>query len=314
MSPYWELQSTEGVGALIELKPGGPRCLFLVHDGDGNTQLYLNLARRMPDDVAVFGIVPGSTPEIKLAHTRIEDMAHSYLEKLRQRQRRGPYFLGGLCAGGVIAHEMASQLLRAGEMVELVVLLDAATPQAFKRRGYITEQRFARLKQEVVDACNKRDFTSVVAVSLRKFVNALSWEIMRFIERLGVQARFLLLRQLLARQLPWPAFIPKLSWRQIYESAVALYVPKPLLDGSAVLVRARNRTPVLSDTPYRAIYADEALGWGTIIQRLDFIDVNGGHSTMLEEPFVGSLAAALLVHISRKPDRSDCPRSQTCEG
>jgi hypothetical protein len=48
------------------------------------------------------------------------------------------------------------------------------------------------------------------------------------------------------------------------------------------------------------IYADEALGWGTTTQDLAIVDVDGGHSTMLEEPFVGSLAAALLTHINGK--------------
>ena len=33
--------------ALIELRPGGSRKFFFVHDGDGETLLYLNLARRM---------------------------------------------------------------------------------------------------------------------------------------------------------------------------------------------------------------------------------------------------------------------------
>ena len=127
-----------------------------------------------------------------------------------------------------------------------------------------------------------------------------AWEVMRHGQRWWVRARFHLLRQLLARQLPWPAYITELSWREIYKSAEARYVPKRLSGGSAVLVRARHRTPVLSDTPYRAIYADDTLGWGTITQNLAFVDVEGGHSTMLEEPFVRSLATALLVHINQK--------------
>ena len=70
-------------------------------------------------------------------------MASFYVKEVRKKQPLGPYLLGGFCAGGVIAHEMASQLLYAGEIVELVALLDAATPQAFKRR----EQRFGRLSK-----------------------------------------------------------------------------------------------------------------------------------------------------------------------
>ena len=93
-------------------------------------------------------------------------------------------------------------------------------------------------------------------------------------------------------------FIPKLSSRQIYESAEAHNVPKPLGGVPVLLVRARHHTCFSSDTPYREIYADETLGWGAITQDIAFVDVNGGHSTMLEEPFVQSVAAALLLQIN----------------
>ena len=46
-------ERTERSESLIELRRGGQRNFFLVHDGDGETLLYLNLARRMPSDVAV---------------------------------------------------------------------------------------------------------------------------------------------------------------------------------------------------------------------------------------------------------------------
>ena len=45
-----------------------------------------------------------------------------------------------------------------------------------------------------------------------------------------------------------------------------------------------------SDTPYREIYADETFGWGAVTQDLIVVDVEGGHSSMLQEPFVESLA------------------------
>ncbi len=297
--PHGEPQRTKRAGALIELKPGGPRNFFLVHDGDGDTQLYLKFARHMPDDVAVFGIPPRSITGVPLAHARIEDMASHYVQEIRNQQPHGPYLLGGLCAGGVIAYEMASQLTRAGEVVELVALLDAARPQARKRRWRISRQRFDRLKQVLTDRRNRKNSTirqmcSVAVVVSRKLLNALTWEISHRLERWWVRARFRLLRQVLSRQLPWPGFIPELKSRQIYESAEAQYVPKPLRGVTVVLVRPRHHTCFPSDTPYREIYADETLGWGAIAQDIAFVDVDGGHGTMLQEPFVRSVATALL--------------------
>jgi thioesterase domain-containing protein len=288
MSPEAEHSS-----ALIELKNGGPRNLFLVHAGDGDPLPYLSLARRMPDDLAVFGILPRSLPGVPIAHTRIEDMAGFYINEVRKRQPNGPYLLGGLCAGGVIAYEMALQLSRAGESLELVALLDAATPQAPLRR-------FRSLTKAVADVRNGERSTFcrgrvIVGAVLQKLVDA----IVRQGERWWVRARFQLLHQVLARQLPWPGYIRELSPLQICESAGAHYMPKPLCNASVVLVRAKRQS-VINDIPYRVIYADEKLGWGTIVQDLAIVDVDGGHSTILQEPFVGALAATLMSYINHR--------------
>jgi thioesterase domain-containing protein len=285
---------------LIELKAGSARNLFLVHDGDGETLPYLNLAHRMPADLAVVGIEPLRKPGVPLAHASLEEMAAFYVEEIRRSQPNGPYLLGGLCAGGTIAFEMASQLVSAGESVELLALLDSVRPHTPKRSGLIASHRLNRLTQALADA--RRTGRSsigrawiVLGVMSRKLVNTLTWEIMQRWVRWWVGARFRLLRNLLARGWTWPGFLPELSVREIYESAEALYVPRPLPEASVVLMRARAAAPgVVDDTPYCELYADEALGWRAVTDTLDVIDVDGGHSSMLREPFVRSLAAELV--------------------
>jgi thioesterase domain-containing protein len=284
-------------GALIELKRGGSRNFFLVHDGDGETLLYLNLARRMPEELTVIGVEPHRIARVPLAHTRIEDMAAWYIEEMRKRQPFGPYLLGGMCAGGVIAYEMASQLVRAGEHVELLALLDAATPQAPKIPGRATKQRLGRLRQLFTQARNTgRPFfasrLSIAIAASQKLVNALAWEMTHRVTLWSVRARFRLLQQLLPRQWPWPWYLPELSVRQIYDSAEALYKPKSFSPATVVLLRARAGEG--NDTPYREIYADETFGWGSITHALTVVDVDGGHSSMLQDPFVESLVSALM--------------------
>jgi thioesterase domain-containing protein len=83
--------------------------------------------------------------------------------------------------------------------------------------------------------------------------------------------------------------------RQIYDSAEHLYTPKPLSGPSIVLLRACAGEA--NDTPYREIYADQMFGWGSLTKSLTIVDVDGGHSSMLQEPFVESLADALRTHL-----------------
>ena len=289
-------QQTTPAESLVELKPGHARHFFLVHDGDGETLLYGNLARRLPDDMAVFGIEPRRLPDVPLAHTSVEQMAGFYIDKIRNRQPHGPYFLGGMCAGGVIAYEIANQLTAAGERVELVAILDAATPRASRRPGRIAKQRLGRFSQLFAERRSGGDSLLnqghiVLRAVVAKIWNATKWEIARFHSRWSVRLRFLLLERLLKRQRPWPNLLMPLTVRQIYDTAEANYTPKPMPGANVVLVRAKAGEG--ADTPYRDIYSDDGLGWRSIAVGLRTADVEGGHFSMLQEPFVESLSDAL---------------------
>jgi len=285
---------------LVQLKSGSQRNLFLVHDGDGETLLYLNLARHMPDDVAVFGVEPRRLPRIPLAHSSIEEMAAFYLKEVRKRQPCGPYFLGGMCAGGVIAYEMASQLIRAGETLTLLALFDSARPRAPMKRREARHPLRKKAKQLVADARNKDSRRFAIAESImlaiaKKGLDVLHWRFRRILDcakALSLRARLLLLEQVLERGCSWPKFVPELRSQDIYNNAAARYLPKLLTISPIVLVRATKGEG--SDTPFRDIYADDTFGWDTVISNVTIIDTQGGHSTMFREPFVASLAQSLM--------------------
>lgn len=297
-------QQTPPAGSLVDLKQGGPRNLFIVHDGVGETLLYVNLARRMPADLAVIGIKPRRAPGIPLAHARVEDMASFYVGEVRKKQPHGPYLLAGMCAGGVIAYEMASQLIHDGESVELVGLFDAVTSHATQKASAGAPHRLGTIKQ-VFETFKESELTptergkTAILTICRKSLNALSWRVPYYGRAFFERARLGLLRELLSRNMSWPSFVPELSFQQILNSAQAHYVPKPLPISSIVLVRAT--TGEAADTPYSKIYADETLGWAAFAKNLTVVDVDGGHESMLKEPFVGSLAKALMPYVQQKP-------------
>ena len=58
----------------------------------------------------------------------VELSARRYVEDLRLIQREGPYQLIGYSFGGLIAYEMAQQLLASGERVSFLGLLDTPAP------------------------------------------------------------------------------------------------------------------------------------------------------------------------------------------
>ncbi|KUJ70414.1 hypothetical protein ACZ90_03190 [Streptomyces albus subsp. albus] len=118
-------------GELVAFRADGRGTpLFLAAPATGSSLCYRRLARSIGGDRPVYGIdAPGllggaPTPD------RIEDLAAHHLRILRTVRPHGPYAVGGWSVGGLIAHEMAAQLERAGERVELLLFLDGFAPNS----------------------------------------------------------------------------------------------------------------------------------------------------------------------------------------
>jgi thioesterase domain-containing protein len=232
-----------------------------------------------------------------LPHASIEAMAAFYVEQIRAIQPQGPYLLGGMCAGGVIAFQMAACLVEAKERVELVTILDGATPQAAKRAGRLTRARLSRLENAISQAGNSGSVASrlsaIVSSVTKKLSNATLYEVTSRLTRISVRLRFGMMRSLIRQGIAWPASVPALSVMQIYNALEARYRPPVLREVPILLIRASSGEG--ADTPYRELYRDEDFGWHQVAQRLEVVDVDGGHSSMLQERAIDSLAGALLA-------------------
>jgi FkbH-like protein len=283
-------------GGLVTLRQAGERRLFLVHDGDGETLLYRNLANRLPAAVSVYGIQPERRTGIPLAHLSIEEMAASYVRAVRAEQPHGPYLLGGMCAGGLIAFEMARQLQAAGEPVGRVLMMDSATPHAERRAG---PQRASRLREAVADARRGRGAVggavAALGVVARKVRNVAAYEIGRRRAQARDRRRLEILERVLAEGGAWPAGLPGLDFRAIYNHAEHRYRPAAAAI-PALLVRATEGRG--DDIPYAQVFADPTLGWSAVVRDLVVVDVEGGHASMLQEPQAASLAGAIAPHVA----------------
>ncbi|MDD5275159.1 MAG: amino acid adenylation domain-containing protein [Methylovulum sp.] len=111
---------------LVPIRPEGrQRPLFLIHPRGGQVDYARTLAPWLDADLPVYGLhatgfMAGETPLVTIAA-----MAARYLEEIRTVQPEGPYRIAGYSSGGVIAYEIAGQLLGIDECVEFVGLIDS---------------------------------------------------------------------------------------------------------------------------------------------------------------------------------------------
>jgi NADPH:quinone reductase-like Zn-dependent oxidoreductase/thioesterase domain-containing protein/acyl carrier protein len=119
-------EETRGWRSLVPIHPKGSRPpLFAVPGVGGDVVGYAQLAQLLGPDQPFYGLqargLDGSLPPF----ARIEEAAEHHLKELRETQAAGPYHLMGLCMGGVIAFEMAQQLVKAGQQVEMLAMFDS---------------------------------------------------------------------------------------------------------------------------------------------------------------------------------------------
>ena len=122
------IRTTIGVAAsqsLVPLRPSGSGLpLFLVHNRYCYVMYYRHLLRDLNSDRPVFGLQPLPLDGKHRIPRTIESMAADYVKEIRQVQAHGPYFLAGHSFGGRESFEIAQQLVREGERVSFLGIID----------------------------------------------------------------------------------------------------------------------------------------------------------------------------------------------
>lgn len=298
-----ELVSERKQRCLAQLRPGKEDrpAFFFVHDGLGETLLYANLARRLPEGIRVFGLEPQRKPGVPLAHFSIESMAEHYVKTLKSVQSQGPYYLGGLCAGGTIALEVARQLTAAGDRVALVVLFDSAAPRTPKKAGIVRKRR-ADSARETLRALTTSDSLSAASGALSelgaKTLRTLVYEMKTRVGQRAVSTFYPAVRLLSENDLDWPNWLPEWSVQTLFGQAEERYaVPPGHYADQVLLLRATRGAG--ADMPHTERYEPADLGWGALLgETLTIEDVDAGHSSMLQEPFVLQTAALVRRRIA----------------
>lgn len=272
---------------VVTLRRGDPRlpplfCLLGV-------RLYQELALSLPAGRSVIGIhvpirfVPGRDPR-----PTVLSVARKYVKLICERQPTGPYFLAGLCFGGIVAFETARQLIELGHTVDTVALLDAQLPRAL-----------------VLDRSRQ--------------VRGLFWRAVEDPRRIRpfVQRRVQKVLARLQGQVP----VPALRWLKLERSlsAVELDVlgPEALAatkDYDRVVTRIAAKLLV-----FRALdrqlgvgtELDPALGWDNLATKIFVHGVPGDHLEILQRPRVEAVATALGEAIAPSEVRSARAKADT---
>jgi acyl transferase domain-containing protein/thioesterase domain-containing protein/acyl carrier protein len=254
--------------SLVPIQPSGTLPPFyFVSGAGGHVLLFQTLSKHLGPEQPVYALQPPGLDGKQPFFTRIEDIAGYYLREIKAVQPVGPYHLAGYSFGGIVTFEMAQQLRANGEDVGLLALLDS-------------ELRFWEFAQESLSVTNRlKHWASRLTFFLAGPAGpAHLWGAMR------IKSHRALLRAFRTVGRPLPRVMGDIQDANWF--AAANYKPK-VYRGKLVLVRCSEVS--VSDR------GGPLLGWGELAAGIDVREIPGNHDTIVKEPNVGHLAAALRL-------------------
>jgi amino acid adenylation domain-containing protein len=284
---------TRGAGVLVPLRKEGARPPLAVLPGAGGNVLYFHeLSRHLHPDQPLWGLQALGMDDGSAIPDRLEEIASRYVEILRRDLlKEGPWRLLGHSFGGLVAFEMARQLLARGEEVAFLGVLDNAAPDTASEEDY-TGWGDAEWLRHIATRIGKL-YKTDLGLRTEGFA-ALAYE---------DQLRHLVDRLVAAGLLPVETHRGHFArFIEVYRAnamAAARYRPGILpAPGRLTLFKACEIDPELE----RAAVDDPALGWNRYTAcPVAVVEVPGTHLSMTAEPHVGELARRVEEALTPRP-------------
>lgn len=116
--------------------------VFLIHGAFRNTSVFNSLFQHFPSNFNVFAFQDTNPLEVEELDWddpfEMEQLASRYVEKILDVQPIGSYHICGYCFGGVLALEIAVQLLEKKKNVSTLAVIDTTAPTATNAGGFGT--------------------------------------------------------------------------------------------------------------------------------------------------------------------------------
>ena len=124
-NPTFNTQKGTMLSPVIALQKNGFKApLFLIHPVGGTIFWYKTLSRYLGNIRPIYAIQDPGIDANELLFRSVQEMARFYLKAIQKIQPTGPYMLAGASFGATLAIEIANQLLKAGEKVNFIGLMD----------------------------------------------------------------------------------------------------------------------------------------------------------------------------------------------
>jgi len=254
------------------------------------------LSRFLDPDQPLYVPIHQGLDGLPVLHRTVEAMAILYLREIRIVQQKGPYFLGGYCLGGLVALEIAQQMLKQGDDVPLLFLVDppdncfprTTLHNARLSQNYSFQSRVTRHLTKIrrLRPGDKLDYI------LRKLLSAFNRIFKKNMLRFMGKCKLLACKAYLITGYPLPLSLRHFYLMNISESAVSNYTPE-LYQGRMVLCYAGHTSPGPSE--------HSLTSGGAKVHTIDGSD----HDSIVKDPYVRIWAEHLNLYLRELQEKKE---------
>ncbi len=237
----------------------------------GNFSRFKALGRKLGTDRPLIGLSIPDELRLRLPYN-LKQLAGIQASSILDLNKGEPIFLIGFSAEGVLAYEIAHQLVAAGREVGLVAMIDTTCPSQRREPRILQIARSAAIHLRAIRSIGLGQAPAAIADILSRVALRLKVRAWKLASSLGI--------------VPEP-LAPKRPADLVMAMVLATrrYVP-PSYQGRVILFKQTdNREGRFRFVDY---------GWGEVVRGgLEICEIPGDHLTLLVEPGVGTVAAKL---------------------
>ena len=253
-----------------------------------------DLALALPSDLPFYCFQARGLDGKSRPFATVEETAECYVSELLKVQPRGPFYIGGVSYGGLVAFEMARRIRSLGESVSLLVLFDTRN---FAYGSLISKPTLLYFNLSYLLRRARFHLKVLGRMKPKEWNRYLSHRIALLLSMVGNVARTVAGKNAGLSPIDDPADETETidgqeDWVEVLNRvgeasrlAARNFVPKPY-DGHLLVFTARTR----EDHPY----PENTLGWVPVaLGGVTAIEIDGDHRSMMNNPAVNAIAVQL---------------------
>ncbi|QCB29368.1 type I polyketide synthase [Corynebacterium endometrii] len=280
---------TEVEGNIRVLREADGPAVFMFHPAGGTTVVYQPLMRRLPENVAVYGV--------ERIEGQLEERAKAYVDDIITYARGRKVVLGGWSFGGALAYEVAHELkaraLSGEDSVEVAFIALLDTTQPSDPAPDTLEETKARWERYAAFAKKTYGLDFPVPYELLETAgeDALMDMLATFLATTDASEHGLSAGVLEHQRASFVdnQILGKLS----FERWAGLGLP-------VLLFRAERMHDGAIELEPRYAEIDPDGGWGAIVEDLEIVQLQGDHLAVPDEPAIGIVGKHITEWIEEK--------------